>query len=113
MSEKQPAPPSSGVSPYVPRSPSAPRQYRDLCSTCNHAGTCDPRSTAEHPIFFCEMFEAFVPASVVAPTTTGPERQANPAGMVGLKGLCINCEHRESCSMHRPEGGIWHCEEYR
>ena len=35
------------------------RQYRDLCSTCNHVKAC-ARSTPERPIFFCGSSEEFV-----------------------------------------------------
>lgn len=30
-----------------------------------------------------------------------------------VKGLCINCENRHTCKYISPDGGIWHCEEYR
>ena len=30
-----------------------------------------------------------------------------------VKGLCINCANRNSCQFVKPEGGVWHCEEYR
>ncbi|MHC4942009.1 MAG: hypothetical protein ACYTG7_03225 [Planctomycetota bacterium] len=30
----------------------------------------------------------------------------------GFKGLCMNCAHREICLYPKPEGGVWHCEEY-
>jgi len=30
-----------------------------------------------------------------------------------IKGLCINCENRHTCEFTKPNGGIWHCEEYR
>ena len=29
------------------------------------------------------------------------------------RGLCSNCEERRSCAFPKPEGGVWHCEEYR
>ncbi len=36
------------------------------------------------------------------------------AGKPGeLKGLCANCEIRDTCTFPKAEGGIWHCEEYR
>jgi hypothetical protein len=28
-------------------------------------------------------------------------------------GLCRNCENRRTCAFPKPEGGIWHCEEYQ
>lgn len=30
-----------------------------------------------------------------------------------VKGLCINCENRNTCKYIKPNGGVWHCEEYR
>lgn len=30
-----------------------------------------------------------------------------------FKGLCMNCDNRFDCLLPRPEGGVWHCEEYR
>lgn len=29
-----------------------------------------------------------------------------------LKGLCVNCANREVCRHPKPEGGVWHCEEF-
>lgn len=29
-----------------------------------------------------------------------------------FKGLCMNCAHRDTCLLPRPESGVWHCEEY-
>ena len=28
------------------------------------------------------------------------------------KGLCKNCKKNETCQLPKPEGGIWHCEDY-
>lgn len=28
------------------------------------------------------------------------------------KGLCRNCKKRKGCTLPKPEGGVWHCEEY-
>ena len=29
------------------------------------------------------------------------------------QGLCENCANRDDCLFPRPEGGVWHCEEYQ
>ncbi len=29
------------------------------------------------------------------------------------RGLCSNCENSGSCNYPKPEGGVWHCEEYK
>jgi hypothetical protein len=28
------------------------------------------------------------------------------------KGLCRNCKKQKTCLIPKPEGGIWHCEDY-
>ena len=87
-------------------------EYRDLCSTCNHAQSCGNRGTPEKPIFYCEEFDAYIPES---PKKTSISESA-PIEMINsdqYKGLCSNCENRETCLLPKPEGGIWHCEEYR
>ena len=30
----------------------------------------------------------------------------------GVPGLCRNCARLSNCTYPRPEGGVWHCEEY-
>jgi hypothetical protein len=35
-----------------------------------------------------------------------------PEGVEVYKGLCANCEKRQTCTLQRPEGGVWHCDEY-
>ena len=88
-------------------------RHRDLCWTCNHRPTCVNRGTAERPVFYCEEFDAYIPVSQVSLGS------ASPAGSNGKKrsgqyeGLCCNCENRETCTIRDPEGGVWHCEEYR
>jgi hypothetical protein len=29
------------------------------------------------------------------------------------RGLCINCDVRNTCTFPKPEGGVWFCEEYQ
>ena len=89
------------------------RPYRDLCSTCNNAEACSGRSTPEHPIFFCEEFDAFVPVPVAKPARAAPPRARRTRSASERGGLCMNCEHAGTCTSPRPEGGVWHCEEYR
>ena len=96
---------------YAAGEPSAARLYRDLCSTCNHIRTCGDHSTPQRPIFFCEQFEAFVPVS--AGPVAASEQPPSDRGESQYKGLCINCETRQTCTTCKPEGGVWHCEEYR
>ena len=112
MSKKPVAPASTQASPYIPEPPPPPRPYRDLCSTCSHERACGSRSTPERPILFCELFEVLAPAPTAAPVAAPPERPASGQG-VEHRGLCVNCDSRDECTMARPEVGVWHCEEYR
>jgi hypothetical protein len=86
--------------------------YRDLCSNCNHAETCCNRRGSNRPVFFCEEFDVFVPvqASAVSESmsTQQPKRQNVSRGI----GLCVNCDNAKTCTLPKPEGGVWHCEEY-
>ena len=91
----------------------ASRTYRDLCSTCNHASSCGTRSRPQRPVLFCEEFDAFVPVSTSTSGKTVSRKTPSKQDATQYKGLCVNCENRETCTMHKDEGGIWHCEEYR
>jgi len=85
-------------------------EHPGLCSTCDYAPTCGNRGTDARPVHSCEEFYAFTPATVVEPPAA--QRPAKEDS-VPLRGLCGNCESRQTCTMHRPESGIWHCEEYQ
>jgi len=95
----------------MPEGPWIAKPYRDLCSTCSHSATCGHRSTPERPILFCELFEVVASPVAVTPTDTPKPRDRQYAG--DLQGLCRNCENGPTCTLPKPEGGVWHCEEYR
>jgi hypothetical protein len=42
----------------------------------------------------------------------GDLRGDPPNGDEALKGLCAHCDKRETCTLPKPEGGVWHCDEY-
>ena len=87
--------------------------YRDLCSNCNHAEACGGRSGPKRPIFFCEQFDVFVPVPTSEPAHAVPTQPPERQNTSGRTGLCMNCDNAETCTLPKPEGGIWHCEEYR
>ena len=87
--------------------------YRDLCSTCNNAEACGSRSTSERPIFYCEEFDAFVSVPVSEVARPAPARPGTKRKALRRGGLCTNCDNAETCTSSKPEGGVWHCEEYR
>ena len=89
-------------------------EYSGLCLTCRYAPNCVNRIKSPVPILFCEEFDIF----------SNPDLHQNPISLTksndpvanesarAYTGLCVNCDHRESCKLHAPEGGVWHCEEY-
>jgi hypothetical protein len=93
-----------------------------LCSTCNEAPHCVYAKNATSPILYCEMFDDSQPEEKAEighsedlnqdqDETETKTVQENPSHGQ-LKGLCVNCDHRHHCTFPKPEGGIWHCEEY-
>ena len=91
-----------------------------LCPTCNNSPVCVYRKMRGFDALFCEMFDGY------GFPREGEYREGNPAPPRGatraeprtpaaetLTGLCSNCENRNECTYPRPEGGVWHCEEYR
>ncbi len=92
-------------------------QNRDLCSTCENNPTCTFPKNPDKPVLYCELFDDgrtlsqnsvkdHSPLSLKSSGGTEEEQQR-------FTGLCSNCENRENCSFPKPQGGVWHCEEYR
>ena len=113
MSKRHSGPDPENIPHYVDWGASVSRTYRDLCSTCNHTSICGTRSTPQRPILFCEEFDAFLPIPTSAAGKTVSPKPPGRQDAARYKGLCVNCENRETCTTHKDEGGIWHCEEYR
>jgi hypothetical protein len=90
-----------------------PGRHRDLCWACNHGPRCMNRGTADKPVFYCEEFDTYVPVSRVSFEKASRITSDGKGGSDKYKGLCLNCEDRETCTIRDLEGGVWHCEEYR
>jgi hypothetical protein len=91
-----------------------------ICSTCRNMATCCYFAT-RGPVFFCELFEVegHTPPNPAPPVRRAPRRRPAPARVGNpvreiprLKGLCVNCELRSTCTYPRPPEGVWYCEEY-
>ncbi len=97
-----------------------PIEYHGICSTCQNAPNCTLQNDPMRPVWYCEEFEGIEPITLgsvnreVAPTP-GPRGSPRDGvqGLRDLRGLCMNCENRETCTFPKPEGGVWHCDEYR
>jgi hypothetical protein len=87
-----------------------------LCSTCNNAPTCGYLKRRGFHAIQCELFDDYTPPESISPPAIQPAAPPPPQVSnvsVQEKGLCVNCETRETCRYPRPSGGVWHCEEYR
>ncbi len=85
-----------------------------LCLTCNNADTCAYRKNRGADAIFCETFDNYVPLNGEGNKESAPVVVMTKAAVesTALKGLCVNCAHRDACKLSRPETGVWHCEEY-
>ena len=90
-----------------------PGAHRDLCCACNHGSRCMNRGSAKKPVFYCEEYDAYVPVSRVSLQSASRINSDGKGASGRIKGLCSNCENLDTCTMRDPEGGVWHCEEYR
>ncbi len=85
-----------------------------LCATCNNAADCVYRKRRGTDAIYCETFDDYA-----RPNGGNGKRVATIVTTLEIakpsefKGLCVNCEDRDTCKLPRPEGGIWHCEEYK
>ena len=91
--------------------------YRTLCSSCRHASTCTFPRDPQKPALYCEEFEIDTPPSKKTPgiAKSRPVKpsDAKAEGSPKLIGLCSDCENSKTCAFPKPEGGVWHCEEYK
>lgn len=101
-------------------------KYRGLCSTCKNASTCTYPREPDRPIFSCceregyEECEGSVSLALVSAGNIFPRPPGSVAKSLTMeresgidKGLCRNCANRETCTFPKPEGGVWHCDEYQ
>ena len=72
---------------------------------------------AEHPVMECEEFRQHGAASG-GPTAHHtladmPEVLDKEAERFLAVGLCATCANRATCTLPRPPGGVWQCDDYR
>ena len=113
MSTKDPFPDRAGIATGAMGRFDTAGQYRDLCSNCDNGSACGGRTRPRRPIFFCEQFEVFGAALAPESDRSAEEKPRQTRSLNGHIGLCMNCDNAGTCVLPKPEGGIWHCEEYR
>ena len=94
-------------------------ESQGLCLTCNNAPSCFYHQS-RGPALFCELFDNYAPLAfqtdvAMAPPAATPSvtDRAAEGEAAEYTGLCMNCENRRVCKHPKPEGGVWHCENYR
>lgn len=89
----------------------------DLCTTCNYSEDCRHRKKNGVLVIYCEEFDDYVPLQNEIPINyeTKKTRELKTKRPKGKKylGLCQNCDTLETCTYKKPEGGVWHCEDYQ
>ena len=84
-----------------------------LCTNCGEADICLLRIVGREPVLYCEEYRC-----VTCPTPTGGKGGVEGSGRTcfvpsdSVQGLCVNCDHRETCRLPKNEAGVWYCEEY-
>ena len=81
-----------------------------ICTTCIHSKTCIYYASSRYPVLFCEEFSSGAPAVDKIPQIRTEKQTEHTAK---ARGLCANCELRDTCTFPNKEAGIWYCEEYR
>jgi hypothetical protein len=96
------------------------KEYFGLCSSCKAASTCTYTRDFGRPVLQCEEFDGYEPRRVrpvvkkIFPMSHPKfESHVEEKDSGRYKGLCSICEDLEVCTFPKPEGGVWHCEEYR
>ena len=92
-------------------------QDRSLCSNCKNDSECTFKKNRREPSFYCEEFEidASLPVKAIKEEKSAASAPVDAEDKDSDKfiGLCSNCDIRITCTFPKPEGGIWHCEEYQ
>jgi len=91
-----------------------------ICLCCKTVSICTYTKDPRRPVLQCEDFEAYEPRRVVtmvkdilATNDPIPESYVEKKDSSKHEGLCGICEDHDTCTFTKPEGGVWHCEEYR
>jgi hypothetical protein len=95
------------------------KEHLGLCSSCKTASDCHYMKDVKSRVLQCEEFEGYEPRIVkttgkkLVKTSSNPGSSNEEKDSSNHRGLCNICEDREICNFPKPEGGVWHCEEYR
>lgn len=93
--------------------------HRGLCSTCRNDPTCTYSGNSGRPLLQCEEFDGELMGTPDPTDRNNPPSDSlelrSPSGEKysnNYAGLCKLCDSSEICTFPKPEGGVWHCDEY-
>lgn len=96
------------------------KQFHGLCSCCESSLTCSYDKDPKHPVLQCEEVGAMTrsPAYSGGLKNNPPSNIRKPSfprkiSFQQYKGLCSTCEVVTFCTYPKPDGGVWHCEEFK
>jgi hypothetical protein len=111
-----------GVETIKQRPREASVTYAGLCSCCVQAPDCTFPRMVNQAVIQCEEWgeewgvESTIPVTAEQQARVAPRAARATPRMVPEplpKGLCATCEEYAACEYAKPEGGVWHCDEYR
>jgi hypothetical protein len=82
--------------------------YGGLCTNCENLENCTYPSTTSDTWFCEEHLVAQPPKQPLQSDNLYHVDEAPDAHA----GLCVNCEVRATCTLSKPAGGVWFCNEY-
>jgi len=89
-----------------------------ICAHCVRMTLCTSRKNWMGPIRDCDDFEDRRAAAPEPAVESQPFTVDKPIYLEyseeaeNYKGLCINCDNRETCGYRTPGRAVWYCEEY-
>jgi hypothetical protein len=99
----------------------APQPQTGICASCLSTPGCTFPRASGRPVLECEEFDGLSSTPVgeapkklrlAAPQALRENPVDQPGSSSSAKGLCTLCENLRTCTYPRPEGGVWHCEDY-
>jgi hypothetical protein len=88
--------------------------HHGLCICCKSEKTCTFTRDPGKMILQCEEFDGITQSPLkIVPKARSVTQVRRKASSNHFKGLCALCLEQQVCTYPKPEGGVWHCEEYR
>lgn len=81
-----------------------------LCANCENAPGCTLRNG--HPVLFCEEHQTERWKPIKNGISLNKRVINEPKVIEHFKGLCGNCELKDTCSWRNPGTVVFHCEHY-